>query len=258
MTAPEQVASAAQEQAGAVAGTAKEQAASVAQTATTAASDVTGTAKEQVGNVVGETVAQAKDLTGQVKEQVGSQVAGQTEKLTGTLRSLGGQISEGDTSGVVGQVLGEVGQRVQAFADKLEQTGPQEMLEEVRDYARRNPGTFLLGAAVAGLVAGRLVKGLTAEQPPALPAATSGTAGGNALAGVTQPGIAETAVVPDDVYANGGFAPVEPAFGATAPAYDDTVPAFDPAVGATPYPVGEPTTTTYETGASTYGTRGAL
>lgn len=257
MTAPE-VASAAQEQAGAVAGSAKEQAASVAQTATSAASDVTGTAKEQVGNVVGETVQQAKDLSGQVKEQVGTQVTAQTEKLTGTLRQLGTQISDGDTSGVVGQVLSEVGQRVQVFADRLEQTGPQGLLEEVRDYARRSPGTFLLGAAIAGLVTGRLVKGMTASSQsqqslPAGPTGLTGTANGDALAGVT--GLTTTdAVYTSDAY-DAGYA-ATPA----VPSYDPAAPAYDPTVGATPYPAGEPTP--YETGATyetpTYGTRGAL
>jgi uncharacterized protein YjbJ (UPF0337 family) len=259
VTAPE-VASAAQEQAGAVAGSAKEQAASVAQTATSAAGDVTGTAKEQVGNVVGETVQQARDLSGQVKEQVGTQVTAQTEKLTGSLRQIGAQISDGDTSGIVGQVLGEVGQRVQTLADRLEQTGPQGLLEEVRDYARRSPGTFLLGAAIAGLVTGRLVKGMTAQDQPALPsgptgpAGLTGTAAGDPLAGLVQPGVGVTTdeVLTTDV----GYAP--PPSG--VPSYDPAAPAYDPTVGASPYPATEPTP--YDTGATygtpTYGTRGAL
>lgn len=252
MTAPE-VASAAQEQAGAVAGSAKEQAASVAHTATSAASDVTGTAKEQVGNVVGETVQQARDLSGQVKEQVGTQVTAQAEKLSGSLRQIGAQISEGDTSGVVGQVLGEVGQRVQALADRLEQTGPQGLLEEVRAYARRSPGMFLLGAGLAGLVTGRLVKGMTAPSQPQLPTGPTGltgTAAGDALAGVTGVGLTTDAVYTDDV---GYVAP-------PVPSYDPAAPPYDPTVGAAPYPAGEPTP--YETGATygtpTYGTRGAL
>ena len=37
-------------------------------------------------------------------------------------------------------------------------------LDEVKRYARRRPGTFLAGAAVLGLVAGRLTRGVVAEK----------------------------------------------------------------------------------------------
>lgn len=188
MTAPEQVASTAQEQAGAVAGTAKDQAVSVANTATVAAGEVTGSAKEQVGNVVGETVAQAKDLTGQVRQQATQQVAGQTQKATSALRDLSRQLNEGDTSGYVGTVLTEVGQRVQAFADTLEQKGPQGLIDDARRYARRSPGTFVLGAALAGLVAGRIGKGISASSGSSTASGSSArTASGQPLAGRTVP-----------------------------------------------------------------------
>ncbi len=239
MTAPEQVASTAQEQAGAVAGTAKDQAASVAQTATSAAGEVTGTAKEQVGNVVGETVQQAKDLTGQVKEQAAQQISSQTDKATGVLRDVAKQLNEGDTSGVVGQVLGEVGTRVQSFADALEQKGPQGLVEDVRRFARRSPGTFVLGAALAGLVAGRLAKGLKAPAPSeqlALPAGpTGGTAAGDPLAGVTSPGVAAEVPSYEPYAGTSGYASPEttpvPTYGTPAtppPAYPSSTPAGSP------------------------------
>lgn len=245
MTAPEQVASTAQQQAGAVAGTAKEQAASVAHTATSAAGEVTGTAKEQVGSVVGETVAQAKDLTGQVKQQAAQQVSSQTDKATTALRELSKQLSEGDTSGVVGTVLTEVGNRVQGLADVLEQKGPQGLLEDVRLYARRNPGTFMLGAALAGLVTGRLVKGMQApEQQLALPPGPSatpapvttptgltGTAAGDPLSGISTSGLADEAVV-------GGTYSAGTTYGApsTTPAYPSSGSPYSAGYGQTePY-----------------------
>lgn len=263
MTAPEQVTSTAQEQAGAVAGTARDQAASVAQSATTAAAEVTGTAKEQVGSVVGETVAQAKDLTGQVKQQAAQQVSGQTEKATTALRDVAKQLSEGDTSGMVGTVLTEVGNRVQSLADVLEQKGPQGLLEDARRYARRSPGTFVLGAALAGLVTGRLVKGMTAGSQqqeqlalPAGPAGLTGTAAGDALGGVTSPGVGAEVPI-DGAYETSTTTFGAPAYGTTPePTY--TPPPAYPSTGGTstagsdaPYSAGygqsEP-----------YGTRGSL
>jgi len=58
---------------------------------------------------------------------------------------------------------------IQQASGKLEELGswlqnrePAQLLDEVRAYARRKPGTFLLGAAIAGVVAGRLTSGVKA------------------------------------------------------------------------------------------------
>ena len=40
---------------------------------------------------------------------------------------------------------------VESFADKLQNREPAELLDEVRSFARRKPGLFLLGAAAAGV-----------------------------------------------------------------------------------------------------------
>ena len=45
------------------------------------------------------------------------------------------------------------------LAGWLDQRDPGELLDEVRGIARRKPGTFLLGALAAGVVAGRLTRG---------------------------------------------------------------------------------------------------
>ncbi|MCU1673241.1 MAG: hypothetical protein JWN77_1354 [Frankiales bacterium] len=198
MTAPQQVAGTAKDEAANVAGTTAQQASQVAGAASTAAADVAGTAKAEAANVLGESLDQAKDLAETVRAQVAEQLSSQGDRLTETLRGLSTQLSDGDTSGVVGQVLKEAGTRVQAFADYAERTGPQGLVTELRQYAKRNPGTFLLGAALAGLVAGRVVKGVSANKQqqsstPELPAAPlygapiGGTATGNPLAGVTAP-----------------------------------------------------------------------
>jgi len=57
-----------------------------------------------------------------------------------------------------------ISERVQQLADRLENTEPTELLEDVRRYARNKPGMFLMGAMAAGFVGGRLVKGATADE----------------------------------------------------------------------------------------------
>jgi hypothetical protein len=49
-----------------------------------------------------------------------------------------------------------------------------ELIEEVRQFARRRPGTFLLGAAVTGVIAGRLTRGAAASSDLTSPAGSSG------------------------------------------------------------------------------------
>lgn len=165
MTAPQtttdQLRSAATDAGGQVAGTTKEQ-----------AGEVASTVKEQTSAVVGEGLEQAKSLAGDVRETVQQQVQTQSERMTEQLRTLSNQLKDGDTSGVVGQLLTEAGSRLQALADKLGNGGPEGLLSDARDYARRNPGSFLLGAAAAGLVTGRLVKaaGSSSGSSPGTPA----------------------------------------------------------------------------------------
>ena len=240
MTAPQQVANTAKDEAANVAGTTADQASQVAGAAGSAAADVAGTAKAEAANVIGEGLDQARDLVSTVRDQVGEQVSSQGDRLTQSLRTLSSQLAEGDTSGVVGQVLQEAGQRISSLADYAERTGPQGIVNDLRSYARRNPGTFLLGAALAGLVSGRVVKGITAgkdAQPTtSLPttgtqSAIGGTASGNPLAGVTAP--AGTGL-------SAGYAP--------SPLPDET---YSPEPVA--YPATPPAPVTTPLGAGTYG-----
>ena len=48
-------------------------------------------------------------------------------------------------------------------AEFIENRQPSELLEEVRRFARRRPGTFLLGAAAIGFLGGRLTRGIADE-----------------------------------------------------------------------------------------------
>lgn len=51
-------------------------------------------------------------------------------------------------------------QRISEVADWLEQRDPQDLLNDVTRFARRRPGTFLAIAAGAGLLAGRMGRGI--------------------------------------------------------------------------------------------------
>jgi hypothetical protein len=103
----------------------------------------------------------------------------------------------------------------------LQNREPADLLEEVRSYARRKPGTFLLGAALAGVVAGRLTSGIKASHTGGSGALISGSSGGSngqsgsgyssnyAIdQGSTYTGYAETTGYPTTGYTQGsGYAP---------------------------------------------------
>ncbi|GGO12182.1 hypothetical protein [Micromonospora parathelypteridis] len=145
---------------------ARQEASRVGQQATQAGGQVAHTAAEQGGQVAAEARRQAQQLTGQASGQLRDQAQTQQRRAAEGLRDLGrdlGSMAERDgDSGLAGQAVRRVADAAQQAAGWLDEREPGEVLDEVRAYARSHPGTFLAGAAVAGLLVGRLTRGLTA------------------------------------------------------------------------------------------------
>jgi hypothetical protein len=147
--------------------TAKDEAANDGQTAKEATSQVASTATEQAKNVAGETKRQAKDLLDQAGGQVTEQAGAQKEKASAGLRSLADELrsmaeGNGAQGGMTGDLARQAADKAHEFAGWLDQRDPGSLLEEIRALARRKPGTFLIGAALAGVAAGRLTRGAVA------------------------------------------------------------------------------------------------
>jgi hypothetical protein len=70
--------------------------------------------------------------------------------------------SKSDESGPMTDLAHEASRRVADFSHWLDNHEPADLLDEVRRFARRRPGTFLALAAAAGVVAGRLTRGAVA------------------------------------------------------------------------------------------------
>jgi len=164
------------------AGAAKDEAAGVADDARTAASDVAGTAKEQASKVASEATGQAKQLFGQATGELKEQAGAQQEKAAAGLRQVGeqlGSMADDADGGVAGELVRTLSDRAHGVAGWLEGRDPGTLLDDVRSYAARKPGTFIAIAAVSGLLAGRVVKALTADAKDEH-AATTENAGGAA------------------------------------------------------------------------------
>ncbi|WP_182066548.1 hypothetical protein [Curtobacterium sp. ME12] len=139
-----------------VAGDAKEKAANVA-----------GTAKEQASKVASEATDHAKQLYGQASENLKQQAGEQQQRAAGGLRSLGEQLGRmaenDDEQGVASKVVRDLSGRATSAAGFLENRDPGSLLDEVKTFAAKRPGTFIAIAAGAGLLAGRLTKALATE-----------------------------------------------------------------------------------------------
>jgi vacuolar-type H+-ATPase subunit H len=160
-----QVAGSAKEQATQVASSAKDSASEVASTATEKAGQVADTAKAQAQEVISEATSQVKNLAGELRGQVDEQVGTQRDRVIEQLRAISDDLTTmvqgGEpTSGVAAELVGQVNDRLQGAVGFLDGKEAADLLSAAQDYARRKPGTFLLGAAIAGLVAGRLTRGI--------------------------------------------------------------------------------------------------
>ena len=202
--------------------TVTEQGSQVAGTAKSEAQNVAGTAKDQAQQVVGEATQQARDLAGELRTQVQEQTSVQRDRLVSTLQDIGEELRQmadgSDRSGLASELARQAADRVQGLTGYVQNSQGGDLLEDVRNYARRRPGTFLLGAAVAGVLAGRLTRGAKA-------ASSSGSSGGSAQAyaggttggysGYTAPGYAPGAAYTGGT--TGETYPGETYTGATSP-----------------------------------------
>jgi hypothetical protein len=220
---------------------AKDQAKDVGQTAAQAGSQVASTATDQAKHVAHETQRQAKDLLDQGRTQVKSQVVSQQQKaaegLTGLAQQLRG-MADGTSAGAPGparDLLQQASGIVDDFAHKLQTRDPAELLDEVRSFARRKPGVFLLGAAAAGVLAGRLTSGVKAVHTDTSSSGTGavGTTGYNyvdpAPTYTDYSGTAATTTAYGTTGAATGGAPLPPPPYGTVPPVGSEIPPTTPA-----------------------------
>ena len=142
---------------------ARDEATEVGRTAADAGRQVAGTAAEQAANVAQEAKAQARDLMGEARGQVQDQARVGQQKASDGIRALSQELRQmadnGGQSGTVSELARQVSDRADTLAGWLADREPGDLLEEVRSFARRRPGAFILGAALAGVVVGRLTRG---------------------------------------------------------------------------------------------------
>ncbi|WP_104062957.1 hypothetical protein [Arthrobacter sp. 4R501] len=147
----------------------REEAQDVAQTAADSAQSVAKTAKSEAANVTSEAKANAKDLLDQARSDLTVQAGAQQQKVANGLRSVSDELhamaQASDQPGVATDLVRQAAERSSSVASWLDGRDPGSLLNEVKSFARQRPGTFLLLAASAGVLAGRLSRSLSAGAP---------------------------------------------------------------------------------------------
>jgi hypothetical protein len=149
-------------------GAAKDAASDVAGTAKDAGARVASTGKEQASRVAKDALGQARELYGQATSQLSEQAGTQQQRAAGTIRTFAedlGKMGQGQQpdSGLASELVQNLETRARGIGEWLEQHSPEEVLDEVKQFAARRPGLFIALAAGTGIVAARLTKALVAE-----------------------------------------------------------------------------------------------
>lgn len=128
--------------------------------------DVAGTAAGEAKALASEAKSQLTNLFEQLRGELNTQASDQGRRAARGLGSLGDELRQmadaAPQDGVAGDMVRRLEEQIRSASQWLENREPGELLEEVRGVARRRPGAFLAGAALLGLVGGRLTRGLTA------------------------------------------------------------------------------------------------
>jgi len=163
----------------------KDQAADLSHSSIQTGRHVADVAREQASGVAAEAGRQGRDLLQQAQNQLEEQAAqGQQQladrllSLSDDLRSMAGASGQG---GMAAGVAGQAAWRVRNAGQWLKDRQPGQVADEVQSFARRRPAAFLALAVGAGLVAGRLTRGLkdANNDDSAVPASGLPPAGGD-------------------------------------------------------------------------------
>lgn len=216
------------------------------------AGQVGGTAKDEAAGIAQEVKSQTRDLVEEARHQVRQQVDSQRSRLSELLRDVGEELEQmadrSDRNGIASEVARQAAQRTQDARGYLD--GGGDVVEDVRRFARRRPGTFLLGAVAAGVLAGRATRAATAaRRRQQIAGPNDGTYPAGSYTGAGYPsGTYATGTYPSGTYAAGSYA--EGGYPATDYPAGTTsgTPSTAPGTG-----YGAPPTTTMPTSAD-YGT----
>ncbi|HEY9409123.1 MAG TPA: hypothetical protein VIP77_06045 [Jiangellaceae bacterium] len=131
-----------------------------------AGSRVAEVTRQEASSVAGEAGQQAREFADRARHELVDQAGHQKGRAAKGLRSLSEELESmaqnSAQSGPASQYTRQAATRVRDFAQWLDDHEPGDLLDEVKAFARKRPGAFLAITAGAGVLAGRLTRGLGA------------------------------------------------------------------------------------------------
>jgi len=156
--------------------------------------DIAHDARDKASEVAGAATKQVKGLAEQARDEVATQTQTQQKRAADGLRSLSTELSSMATRSEDPGYATDLVQQASAATDRvatwLDERDPRSIVQEVQEFARRRPGLFIALAAGAGVLVGRLARGMKDAQDSDRPPGASDAEGGRgtAAAGSTATG----------------------------------------------------------------------
>lgn len=139
--------------------------------------DVAAVAKDEAAELAREARDHVRSLWTQASGQINQQVANAQKQFAEVLHAWAGELGEmaskSEQHGPITSLAKQAASRGGSLSHWLSNAETGDMLVEVRRLARRRPLAFLAGAAAAGILVGRLGRGLMAGDDSAPTGATS-------------------------------------------------------------------------------------
>jgi hypothetical protein len=153
-----------------VASAAAERGGELVRSAAEDARQIAGSVGTRLGEVTDQLSSQGRSLVEDTRTQLQTQARSGTERVAGTIRQFGEQaqaLAEGrphhapqltDYAWKIADSCYGAADKIHGIGDDIQENGFGGVLEDLQGFARRRPGTFLLGALALGFGVGRLVK----------------------------------------------------------------------------------------------------
>jgi hypothetical protein len=128
---------------------------------------VTETAREQARTVLGEARGQARQAADRMRLRVTDEANTQSRRFSENLRSWSDELASMAESGKPDSPARDIVHQIAASgrqaAGYLDQHGVRGALDDIQAFARRRPGAFLAGAALAGFALARATKAASSQ-----------------------------------------------------------------------------------------------
>ena len=139
----------------------RQQASEVASATALEAQNVATSAKEEVSAVIGGAGTQVRRVADEATTQLKRQGDDQLNRLAGTIGDLSQELRRmGDAGGdgTAAGIVTDAATMLDRLGGRLIEGGLDGAIRDLKRYARNRPGMFLMAAAGAGFVAGRIVR----------------------------------------------------------------------------------------------------